>query len=252
MSKFMSFFATAIEDEWGGITYQPTMAGYTALVALMLLAVLLGCFIFGSKKKFNARELAFASIAIALAVVSSTFLKLFHMPMGGSVTLFSMLFIVLIGYWYGIGAGLTAAVAYGVLQLVIDPYIISIPQMLVDYIFAFGALGLSGIFAKLKIRDRNIQISFNVEEHTAWSFKLYFGKLHIAYIVAVLGRYAFATLSGVIFFGQWAPEEFPNPLVYSLAYNGAYLGVEALITLAVLSIPPVYKALKYVKGLATK
>lgn len=48
-----------------------------------------------------------------------------------------MLFLVLIGYWYGLRAGLMTAIAYGFLQLVSDPYIISIPQMLVDYIFAF-------------------------------------------------------------------------------------------------------------------
>lgn len=61
-----------------------------------------------------------------------------------------MLFLVLIGYWYGLRAGLMTAIAYGFLQLVSDPYIISIPQMLVDYIFAFGALGLSGLFSKSK------------------------------------------------------------------------------------------------------
>ena len=81
-------------------------------------------------------------MAIAAAFVTSD-IKLFHLPFGGSITLFSMLFLVLIGYWYGLRAGLMTAIAYGFLQLVSDPYIISIPQMLVDYIFAFGALGLS-------------------------------------------------------------------------------------------------------------
>ena len=42
---------------------------------------------------------------------------------------------------------MTASIAYGVLQLIVNPYIISLPQMFLDYIFAFGALGLSGIFA---------------------------------------------------------------------------------------------------------
>ena len=145
-----NFFAIPITDEWG-TTYQLTTAGYTALVVLMLALLLLACFIGNSVKqpKFSARQLAFSAMAIAAAFVTSE-IKLFHLPFGGSITLFSMLFLVLIGYWYGLRAGLMTAIAYGFLQLVSDPYIISIPQMLVDYIFAFGALGLSGLFSKSK------------------------------------------------------------------------------------------------------
>lgn len=218
----MSFFATPIVDEWGGITYNLTGAGYTALVILMLALLLLGCAIFGKRKRMSVRQLAFSAMAIALATVTSM-IKLFEMPMGGSVTLLSMLFIALIGYWYGLGAGLTVGFAYGILQLILEPYIISIPQMLVDYPLAFGALGLAGLFAN----SRHGLIK--------------------GYIAAVLGRYFFAFLSGWIFFGMYAPEDFPNAVVYSLAYNGSYLGVEAAITLVIISLPPVRKALNYVK-----
>ncbi len=226
----MSFFATPFVDEWGDTTYQLTAAGYTALVVVMLAVLLLGCAIFGGKKQFNAKQLAFSAMAIALAMVTSM-IKLIHMPMGGSVTLFSMLFIVLIGYWYGLGAGLTTAIAYGILQLVVDPYILSIPQMLVDYIFAFGALGLSGVFSKNKSRY----------------------SLILCYIIAILGRYFFAFLSGWIFFGTYAGYYgFSNGVVYSLAYNGAYIGLEALFTLILIAIPPVTKSLAYVKSIAQK
>ena len=88
--------------------------------------------------------------AIALAVVASMIKLPIRMPMGGSATFLSMLFICLIGYWYGTKIGVITALAYGALQLIIDPFIISIPQMLVDYIFAFGALGLSGVFHNAK------------------------------------------------------------------------------------------------------
>ena len=152
------------------------------------------------------------------------------MPMGGSVTLFSMLFIVLIGNWYGLGVGLTTAAAYGILQLVVDPYIISIPQLLIDYIFAFGALGLSGIFSKSKSKH----------------------SLLLSYIIGILGRYFFTFLSGWIFFATYVPEFFNSAVVYSLAYNGAYIGLEALITIVLLTLPPVNKALGYVKTLALK
>ncbi len=222
----MSFFAKEIVDEWG-TSYQLTTAGYTALVIAMLLVLLIGCAIFGSKKKFSAKQLVFSAMAIALALVTSM-LKLIDMPMGGSVTLLSMLFIVLIGYWYGFGAGLTTAIAYGILQLIIDPYIISFPQMLIDYVFAFGALGLSGIFSNSK-----------------------YGLMK-GYILGVLGRYFFAFLSGWIFFATYTPEFFNSAVIYSLAYNGAYLGLEALITLIIIALPPVNQALVHVRDVAKK
>lgn len=65
-------------------------------------------------------------------------------------------------------------------------------------------------------------------------------------VVAVIGRYIFACISGVIFFGAYAPEGM-NPLVYSLGYNASYLVPEAIVTLILVSLPPVAKALVYVK-----
>ncbi len=225
----MSFFVYPQENDWGEITYQFTTAGYIGLVLIMLALLLLGAAVFGGKKKekMPAKQLAFSAVAIALAMVTSM-IKIFHMPMGGSVTLFSMLFIVLIGYWYGLSGGLTAAIAYGILQMLLDPYILSVPQMLVDYIFAFGALGLAGLFSN------------------SGKYGLIKG-----YIVAVLGRYFFAVLSGVIFFGSYAEGTgFSGPLTYSLAYNGAYLAAEAAITIVVLLMPPVKKALTSVEQMA--
>lgn len=98
----MNFFAVPVMDEYGDTTYQLTAAGYTALVIVLLAVLLLGCALFGGKKKMNAKQLAFSAMAITLATVTSM-IKLFDMPMGGSVTLLSMLFICLIGYWYGLG-----------------------------------------------------------------------------------------------------------------------------------------------------
>ena len=224
----MSFFATPVVDDWGDTTYNLTTAGYTALVLVLIALLLIGCAFFGGKKKLSAKQLAFSSMAIALATVTSL-IKLIHFPMGGSVTLLSMLFICLIGYWYGLGGGLTAAIAYGILQLVIDPYILSVPQMLIDYVFAFGALGLAGLFHNSK------------------------HGLFKGYIAGVLGRYFFAFLSGWIFFGMYAGDYgFSSGVVYSLAYNGIYLGAEAAITLVIIALPPVAKGLDSVKKLVSE
>ena len=80
----------------------------------------------------STKKLVFSALGIALALVTS-YIKLWEMPMGGSITLLSMLFICLIGYWFGAGYGIIAGVAFGLLQFIIDPYMVSIPQVLLDY-----------------------------------------------------------------------------------------------------------------------
>ena len=223
----MSIFATEIIDEEWGNYFELTGAGYGVLVAVMVAILLIGCMISNAdgKKKISTKALVFSAMSIALAMVTSM-IKLIDMPMGGSVTLCSMLFACLIGYIFGLRTGLMAAIAYGFLQLVVDPYIISIPQMFTDYIFGFGALGLSGIFSEKK----NGMIR--------------------GYLLGVLGRYFFTFLSGMIFFGSNAASYNMSVPVYSLVYNGAYLIPEALITVVIILMPPVNKALLKVKAMA--
>lgn len=223
----MSFFAKEVVDQEWGNYFELTGAGYGVLVAVMLAILLVASFISGKdgNKRFSTRQLVFSAMAMALAMVTSM-IKVVDMPMGGSVTFFSMLFICLIGYWFGLRGGLMAAIAYGFLQLIVDPYIISIPQMLTDYIFAFGALGLSGVFSNAK------------------------HGLIKGYLLGVLGRYFFTFLSGMIFFGSYASAYNMAAPVYSLVYNGAYIGLETLFTLVLIAIPPVNKGLARVKVMA--
>ncbi len=176
----MNFFVTKIVED-SDVTYNLTVAGYVALAAVMLVVFAAGCMFRDKNKKMDAKQIAFCAMAMALAVVTSMF-KIIDMPMGGSVTLFSMLFIVLTGYWFGVRTGITTAVAYGILQLLINPYIISIWQMLMDYVFAFGALGLAGLFSNKK------------------------KGLIKGYIAGILGRYFFSFLSGWIFFAVYTPD----------------------------------------------
>lgn len=219
-----NFFATP-EGAWGDGSVHLTTIGILIVVvliaALIIVAAILRHKDSEKKAKLTTKQLVFSAVAVALAMVCSM-IKFADLPMGGSVTLFSMLFIVLIGYWYGPSVGIMTAVAYGLLQFVTEPIFYTIPQMLIDYPCAFGALGLAGFFAGKK------------------------HGLQIGYVVGVLGRYAFAVLSGVVFFGSYAPEGTPA-IVYSLGYNATYLVPEAVITLIVISIPPVAKALAQVK-----
>lgn len=170
----------------------------------------------------KVKQLTFSGAAIALGLITSELLPAFEMPMGGSATLFSMLFVALIGYFFGLKAGLLGAVAYGLLQFVIHPVFYSLPQMLVDYPLAFGALGISGIFSAKR------------------------AGLIKGYIVGALGRYVFAVLSGFLFFAQYAPEGTPV-IVYAITYNATYILPEAAATVILLSIPPVQKGIAYIK-----
>ena len=176
-----------------------------------------------NRKGITVKQLAFCAMSIALGTVLS-YVKIFHFPWGGSITLLSMLVITLPGYFYGFRVGLITGLAHGALQLLIDPYIVFPLQVVVDYFLAFGALGLSGLFANAK------------------------NGLVKGYIVGILGRYVFAVISGWIFFGEYAWEGW-SALPYSLVYNGIYVFGEAVITIIVVMLPPVKKAISRVKAI---
>ncbi len=214
-----------VVNDWGETTYVPTTLG-SVLLAVVILA-LLGISLFFAKKhskKLSVKQLVFCAMSIALGTVLSN-IKLFHFPTGGSITLLSMLVICLPGYWFGLGVGILTGVAYGVLQMLIDPYILYPAQLVVDYLLAFGALGLSGVFSNAK-----------------------HGLLK-GYILGVLGRFVFAVLSGWIFFGSYAWDGW-GALPYSLAYNAIYIFAEAAVTIVILLLPPVKKVMGQIKTLA--
>lgn len=215
-------FYDVVVNDWGETTYVPTTLGNVFLVILILVLLFLAAgFIKKRSRKLSVQQLAFCAVSIAFGTVLSN-IKVLSFPTGGSITLLSMLVICLPGYWFGLGAGILTGVAYGVLQMLFDPYILFPAQLIVDYLLAFGALGLSGLFSK-------------------WKRGLLPG-----YLLAVLGRYTFAVLSGWLFFGIYAWEGW-NPLPYSLAYNAIYIFAEAGITIVILLLPPVRRALELVK-----
>lgn len=220
-------------------TYVPTTLG-NALLVVLLAALLAVAVVFARRYaaeqsqeagetankggKLTVKQLVFCAMSIALGTILSE-IKIIDFPWGGSATLLSMLIICLPGYLFGLGAGLVTGVAYGILQLLVDPYVLFPMQLVLDYLLAFGSLGLSGIFASSK------------------------NGLVKGYLTGILGRYVFAVLSGWIFFGEYAWEGWPV-LPYSLVYNGIYIFAEAAITLVVLAIPAVRNGIGAVKKMA--
>jgi len=210
--------------------YYPTSAGTILLVVLAVAALVLTASFLpekGERKIFSVKTLTFSAMAMSLAFVTS-YIKILNMPYGGSVTLFSMLFISLIGYWYGPKAGLLAGFAYSILQFLQEPYILTPLQVCLDYFFAFSALGLSGFFKNKK------------------------NGLVTGYLVGAFTRGLCHTIGGYLFWMAYMPDHFPKSLsaIYPVVYNYSYILAEAVITVIVLSLPAVKSAMEKVKTLA--
>ncbi len=181
-----------------------------------------------SKSSITIKQIVFSGVAIALATVISAVIKLPSLPNGGSVTLFSMLIVCLIGYWYGPKVGIIAALAYGVLQFITGPYVVHPVQVLLDYPLAFGALGLSGFFCKSR-----------------------HGLLK-GYLLGVAGRFLVHEVSGFIFYTTYVGDFGGNvaALWASTVYNLSYILPEAVLTVILLALPPVDKAMSRLKTMA--
>lgn len=214
----MSIFVTAD----GGLT----TAGYGGCILLIL--ILLAALYFGKSRAdaaqtMSAKKLVFCAMCLALATVTSM-IKVFQLPFGGSVTLCSMLFAMLPAWVFGLPTGLLCGLIYGILQFVLGPYVMTPLQVLFDYVFAFMVLGVAGMFSKLR------------------------HGLVIGYIAAAIGRWIMATIAGLFWvsLGSTAWDGWA-PLPYSMAYNGSYIGLEAIVTLVIISVPAVSQALLRIK-----
>lgn len=186
---------------------------WIAVAALAAIAAILIA-VSRSSKRWNSKMVAMGALSIALSFVLSC-IRLFRMPTHGSVTPGSMLPLMLFAASYGIGPGLLAGLAYGVLQYFQDPQWLNTWQFIFDYLIAFSALGLAGIAWK---------------KSSKW--------LYLSIPIAVLGRAVSAILAGIM----WAYEyfdyglkignmEFSSPILYSIVYNGVYLIPEMAICL---------------------
>ncbi len=177
--------------------------------------------------KTRSRQLAFCGTAMALSFVTS-YIRLFHMPYGGSVTCFSMLFISLIGFWYGPRVGFLTGLGYGILQFLQEPFVLSFFQVCCDYLLAFAGLGLAGLF----MHSRHGLIK--------------------GYLLGVFVRGFFHSLGGYLYWMEYMPEEFPKALtaLYPIIYNYSYILAEAALTIVILMLPPVKKSLDQIRRMA--
>lgn len=167
----------------------------------------------------KTRRLTETAVMIALAIGLS-FVTIYKLPMGGSITLFSQVPIVIIGYRYGLKWGTLTGVIYGLLSMVIGglgnfAYVKGIVSYLIlifaDYVLAFMVLGIGGAMFKKAIKNQTVALGLGA-------------------FVGSLLRFICHFVSGVTIWGEYA-DGWKSVWAYSLGYNGSYMGAEAVITI---------------------
>ena len=171
----------------------------------------------------TTKKLTTSALLVALATVLMFVSKLIPAPwlQGGSVTIASMVPIIAVGIMFGTNWGFCASLSYAILQMMFGFYppptqtfFNFVLVILLDYIIAFGGLGLSGVV-------------FNLCGRKAFSAGL------SAFTVTLL-RYVCHILSGVLIWGVYAEGQ--SVLMYSLVYNGTYMIPEIIISTVVTTI----------------
>lgn len=216
-------------------------------------------------KAGGIHRLTFSAVMLALATALAlvcAFIPFLHLPYGGGFTLASMLPIVIVSYVYGIKWGLFTSLTYAAIQIVMDlmagkssviiafflpdsdqTIIAAIAIIIIDYIIAYGVLGIGGVFRKGASKTKGLVLGS---------------------VIATSARYIAHIISGYIFYGayaEWFFTESFDPdmgakilgtfdgellaLIYSVIYNGLYMIPEIVITAvcaAIISRLPQIKA----------
>ena len=169
-----------------------------------------------TKSHLRVRMLCEGALMVALAQILS-YIKLMELPNGGSLTpaMFPILFFAV---RWGLAPGLMAGFTFGLLQLIFDgAYAWGWQSMLLDYLVAFTPLGLAGLFKGKR-----------------WG-------IFAGTVVGCLGRFIIHYISGITIYKIVAPTEifgtvFDNPSLYSLVYNGSYVGIDIGLCLVIFGI----------------
>ena len=169
-----------------------------------------------ANSKKSIYKVTLSAIFIALSTVLSL-IKIFDPPLGGSVTLLSMLPVIMISCMYGVRWGLVTSFVYSLGQLLLSfgevcswgltPFAL-IATFLLDYILAYTVLGFAGVFAKKGITG-----------------------VCLGALIALMLRFLCHYISGVFIFDIWLPESWKNVWLYSLCYNGGFMLPETVFTI---------------------
>ena len=172
----------------------------------------------------STKKMTTSALMIALATALAWVSKVIPAPwmQGGSITIASMVPIIAVSIMLGTKWGLASSLVYALIQMIQGFYppptrnfISYLLVIALDYIIAFGVLGLAGLFYRLFGKTR-------------------FAAAAAAFIVTAL-RYVCHILSGILIWGVYA-DEGQSVLAYSLTYNGTYMIPEIIISTVVVFV----------------
>ena len=186
----------------------------TSLFALLAVLIFIVGYLQMRRIRFTTSMLINVALMLALTIVLHQ-LRIFHMPQGGSVTLGAMVPLLFLTYRYGAGIGCLAGFVYGMINLMQDAFIVHPLQVLFDYPLPYMALAVAAALP---------------------------GRIYLGAALAFAARFLCHYISGVVFFGSYAPPDM-SPYLYALVFNATYLIPEAIICLLLLRILPVPRLL---------
>ena len=190
------------------------LAKPTSLFALLAVLIFILGYLQTRRIHFTTHMLINVALMLALTIVLHQ-LRIFHMPQGGSVTIGGMIPLLFLTYRYGAGIGCLAGFLYGMINLMQDAFILHPLQVLFDYPLPYMALAIAAAVP---------------------------GRIYLGAALAFAARFLCHYISGVVFFGSYAPPD-TSPYLYSLVFNATYLVPEAVICLLLLRILPVPRLL---------
>ena len=164
----------------------------------------------------ETRIMVECALMIALGTILAN-IKIYELPNGGSITLFSMVPFILVSFRHGVKWGLFTGFVNGCLQILLGGGLWAPPtptflayagEVLLDYILAFMALGLAEFFAR-PFKNRMVGVA-------------------VGTAVAGFLRFMCSFLSGVLVWGNL--NEGLSAWTYSLGYNASYMLPETLLT----------------------
>lgn len=175
------------------------------------------------KNKPSLKQMIVIALLSAMAFILH-FIKIISYPQGGGIELVPSLPILIAAVLYGWTGGVTSGIIYGILTLITGSFIVSVPELLLDYILAGVLLGTLGLFNREK--------------------KIY---ILIGAIVSVILSVFANTISGVYFYGQYAPPGM-NLWWYSIVYNYSSAGLTGAIAIVLLMFLPLKRFKALAKG----
>ena len=195
---------------------QEIFSNTSSLIGLLGLLIILFILLKLKKVKLDAKIIARIGIVIAISCILQV-LRIYHFPMGGSVTLGGMVPLLIIAFIYGPEIGMLAGFTYGILNLFLDPYFVHPVQILFDYPLPSLAIGLAGYFKN---------------------------KPALGTTVAFFVKFICHFISGVVFFGQYGADYGMGKFLYSLVVNGPMVAADWLICLIIILIIPLNRLMK--------